>query len=176
MEYYIKSCKDNERFKIEKDCYKRLEDCSFLPKLEKTEKTNNNIIIEKMTGLTLTQYVKKNSKIPDDFFKQLYEMQSDMIERGVVYNPDWTKFGEHYFIESSGKIKMIDYDSCQISDEAEIKKFFRAEIEKRFAFLFSNSSKEKQEESWKDMKRELNLEAIGNAYADAYFGNRKMIR
>lgn len=173
MQWYTKKSKDSISFEKESKCYELLKGEPFLPILKCAE--NNEIIIEKMNGLTLRQYIRKYNSMPNDFFKQIYEIQRSMFERKIYNNSDWVKLDEHYFIDDNGQIKMIDYDACDIweGEMSQIESIW--DPRKKFAFLFSDCSAQEQKESWDKIKYILMTRSIEQKIINNYYKNRVMI-
>lgn len=167
----IKKYKSSYSFKTEIECYERLKEKAYIPRLIAKDDIKNSIEIEKIKDITLSEYITRYNKIPYNIAKDFKNILIDMADVGIVDTPDFYKF-EHIFISSEDQIKIIDFDVNQVIDLENpnakvIINIRKKQIDSEYSFLEGNKN------SWEEFKKRLYLDGIEDEIIDDFYCNMK---
>lgn len=105
--------------KCEIDVLLKLQNKDYAPKLY-AYSSSKYMLTEWIDGYSLSEYVSKYNKVPNNFVDSIYDMEIDMIKCGISYVD--TKYNEHiiWLATDINKFKLIDYGVCDLFDKQDI--------------------------------------------------------
>ena len=168
-DYVIKQYKVSESYLQEKETYDRLSNKAYIPKMLFFDDKNMTIKLQRISAMTLSEYINRNRRVPYNLAKDLKKILLEMAEVGIVDTPDFYKF-EHIYVTEDEKIVVIDFD-VNIAFPFDNPNFqemvnMRIEsIEKEYCFLTGDAN------AWAKFKKMLYKGGVSEAMADDFYCN-----
>lgn len=152
--------------KCEIDVLLKIQGKEYAPKLYAYNSTKY-MLIEWIEGYSLYEYVYKYDRLPDNFIDNIYNVEIDMINSGILYVD--TKYNEHiiWSIDEIGKFKLIDYGVCDLlyGNKNSI------DYLKKSKFREYKRIKEKDENALDDLRQVLLRYGIESKHVDKFISS-----
>lgn len=159
--YAIKT--DGKDYFQEKTALERLKQLSFVPKIYGYNDQSKTIYMEWISGTSFFEYISLNSKIPEGFLENIYEIKVQMFENLCTdYDDKWSEL-----FWANGEIKKVDYGQVDTSPfQDNLKEYYQLNIKQTQIEL--QQLKNDDDDMWKKIENKFRCNGISSDSIEEY--------
>ncbi|HBI6898266.1 TPA: hypothetical protein ACSQRE_001791 [Clostridium perfringens] len=147
------------------DVILKIQGKEYAPKLYAYNSTKY-MLIEWIEGYSLHEYVDKYDKLPTNFTDNIYNVEIDMVNSGILYVD--TKYDKHiiWLKNNVDKFKLIDYGVCDLLSTNK-----SIEYQKKYISEKYEKTKKKDEDALNDLRETLLCYGIKSEHIDKFISS-----